>query len=449
MGLTCQQMRDDARSDRTDGERPQAFALIDERNDVATRLEGVEALGSPSSSMTGSERQVADRLLRVVLTDEDATVRAEAIDALYFHGDRYIEELVSRVASAVRRRDDGDPEAVFARWLTSGHAAYRMVGATGLGAVAGAEMRGASADAGSVDASSNPTASPDATDAPDATTRLRGAFGDDDARVRARAVRSYAARGGERVDAVRPLLRATNALVRRAAVDALVSIGTPEATDLLATAAADGGDRLRKTVVERLHDLDRSESAAILLDAVRDPSSAVRRAATASLARLVAEGDAVRGGEVCDRLATDRPLRSDGAVARLLYDVADGDRSDRVTAATERHAMWLCCELIERDEADQSESGDSPVSWLLDALAHDDAYVADIAAAYLPRLDAPTLERELRSIAGDPEADPDARERARSVIRRIKEQTAASAADRSIEYVYVRRPADYTERRAE
>jgi|GEM_PF-376537 len=441
-------MADDSRPDRTGGERPQAFALLDEGNDAATRLEGVEALGTPSSSMAGSERRIADRLLRVVLTDEDAAVRAAAIDALYFHGDRYVDELVSRVAAAVRRRDSGDdPAAVFARWLTSDHAAYRMVGATGLGAAGSEDLRGAP------EAASPPNAAgpPSAAGYPDATARLREAFDDGDARVRARAVRSYAALGGDRIAPIRPLLRAPNALVRPAAVDALVSIGTPDATDLLATAADNGSDRLRETVVERLRDLDRPESAAVLLDALRDPSPAVRRAAAASLSRLVAAGDAVRGREVRERLVTDRPLRSDaddGALARLLYEVASDEGVDGVTSATARHAMWLCCELIEHDEGG-SESGRTAVSRLLDALAHDDPYVADIAAAYLPRLDATELEREVRALAADAEADPDVRERARSVLQRLKRQTAASAADRSIEYVYVRRPADYTEKHAE
>lgn len=432
-------MDDDSRSDRAGTERPQAFALLDERNDAATRLEGVEALGTPSSSMGGSERRIADRLLRVVLTDEDARVRAEAIDALYFHGDRYVEELVSRVTAVVRRRDGGDdPETVFARWLTSGHAAYRMVGATGLGSVGASEMRGASTATGSRDTANSP----------EATSRLREAFDDDDARVRARAVRSYATVGAEAIAPVRPLLRAPNALVRRAAVDALVSIGTRAATDLLATAAADGGDRLRKTVVERLHELDRPESAEILLDALGDPSAAVRYAAASSLARLVADGDAVPGRDVRERLLTDYPFRStdDGAVARLLCEVASDDRLDRVTPAAERHAMWLCCELVASDE---EAPADDAVPWLLDALAHDDQYVADIAAAYLPRLDTPTLEQDLRALAADDGTDPDARERARTVLRRLKGQTAASAADRSIEYVYVRRPADYTEEHTE
>lgn len=438
-------MDDDSRSSRSGAEPPQAFAMLDETNDVSTRLEGVEALGTPSSSMAGSERRIADRLLRVALTDEAARVRAEAIDALYFHGDRYVEELVSRVVAAVRRRDGGsDPATVFARWLTSDHAAYRMAGATGLGAVGRSETRSAPEVRGASDAPPSSTASNPSV----ATDRLREAFDDDDDRVRARAVRSYAAIGGDAITPIRPLLGAPNGLVRRATVDALVSIGTPAATDLLATAAADGGDRLRETVAERLHDLDRPESADILIGALRDPSSAVRYAAASSLARLVAGGDAVRGRDVCERLATGRPFRNReaGAVARLFYDVATSGRSDRVTQPTERHAMWLCCELVEHDGGTVD---DDAVTWLLDALAHSDAYVADIAAAYLPRLDVPGLEQDLRSLAADAEAAPDVRARARSVLQRLKRQTAASAADRSIEYVYVRRPVDYTEKHAE
>jgi hypothetical protein len=415
-------MQDDSRHDRTDGERPRAFALLDAGNDAATRLEGVEALGNPSSSMTGSERRIVDRLLRVVLTDENATVRAEAIDALYFHGDRYVDELVSRVADAVRRRDGDDPESVFLRWLTSGHPAYRMAGATGVGATG-------------------------STDASDATRRLREAFDDDDARVRARAVRSYATLGGEEVAPIRPLLRTPNRLVRRAAVDALVSLGTADAVDLLATAAADGGDRLRETVVDRLADLDRPASATILLDAIRDPSLAVRRAAATSLARLLAAGDTVRGREVRERLTSDRPFGSDGdgGPARLFYDVTAGSASTRTTASAEQNAMWLCGELV----VSEAHSPDDAQEWLLDALAHADAYVADIAAAYLPRLDEPGLEQALRALAADEGADPDARARARSALRRIKAQTAAAAADRSLDYIYVRHPADYTEKRSQ
>jgi len=434
-------MEHDSRSNRADDTRPRAFALLDEGNDAATRLEGVEALGTPSSSMVADERQIADRLLRVVLTDEDAAVRAEAIDALYFHGDRYVDELVSRVAAAVRRRDAAaGPETVFARWLTSDHAAYRMVGATGLGA----------------------------TGSPDATDRLREAFGDGDARVRARSVRAYAELGGDAVAPIRPLLGTRNALVCRAAVDALVTIGTSEAVTLLSTAADAGSERLRRTVVTRLYGLDRPESAAVLLRATADASPEVRYAATVSLVRLLAEGESVRGRDVRERVVSDRPsgdereetTGADGTrgphdgtggaddpedrpIGRLLHGVVSGDRGGHATDEARCHAAWLLGEL-------GTATGDPAViEWLLDALGHADDLVADLAAAYLRRVESPDLERQLRALAEDPGTGEDASERARRVLRRRKRRTADRVTDRALEYVYVRWPADYTEKHRE
>ncbi|MFC6771672.1 hypothetical protein ACFQDD_09115, partial [Halorubrum pallidum] len=58
----------------------------------------------------------------------------------------------------------------------------------------------------------------------------------------------------------------------------------------------------------------------------------------------------------------------------------------------------------------------------------------------------PNVERALRELADDPATRPETKRRARRVVRRIKRQTAASAVDRAIEYVYVRWPADYTDR---
>ncbi|MFC6772221.1 HEAT repeat domain-containing protein, partial [Halorubrum pallidum] len=159
--------RDTQSGERSENTRPEAFALLDERTDPATRKEAVEALGNPSSSMATSEREIADRLLRVALTDDDAGVRAEAIDSLYFHGDRYLDELVQQVAARLHQRESGtgrDPEELFARWLTSEFGEYRMVGATGLASV-GTER---------------------------SIAVVRDAFDDGDPRVQARSVRAYA-----------------------------------------------------------------------------------------------------------------------------------------------------------------------------------------------------------------------------------------------------------------
>ncbi|PHQ46291.1 phycocyanobilin lyase, partial [Halorubrum sp. C3] len=84
-------------------------------------------------------------------------------------------------------------------------------------------------------------------------------------------------------------------------------------------------------------------------------------------------------------------------------------------------------------------------------------------AAYLPRIvsaaateEAPSegatesplgvdVERRLRALASDETASESARERARAVLRRFKRAVVEAAADRHVEYVYVRWPADYTE----
>jgi len=450
----------DGRGDRGGADsRPEAFALLDGRNDAATRKEAAAALGNPSSSMAASERAIADRLLRVALTDDDAAVRAAAIDSLYFHGDRYLDELVRRVATQIEKRESSGergPEELFARWLTSEFGEYRMVGATGLASY-GTER---------------------------SVAVVRDAFDDGDPRVRARSVRAYADLGGEAVEPIRGLLGTSNTLVRRAAVDALVAVGTGDAVDLLATAVDVGGEPLRRLAVERLHGIDRRDAASVLFDALDDPSPSVRYAAAVSVVRLVAEGEAIRGREVRERLvptgdggdgtATGTPDGEGSDVQRLLAAIVTGDRPDRATAKTERCAAWLLGELAVaaragdesgsageadvdggtggREEADGDGTGSDPshaVSQLLDALDHPDEQTADIAAAYLPLVATPSAERALRELSEDSATRPDTKRRARRVLRRIKRQTAASAVDRAIEYVYVRWPADYTERHAD
>ncbi|ELZ38455.1 HEAT repeat domain-containing protein [Halorubrum tebenquichense] len=451
-----------ARADagRTDGGRPPAMARLDRRFDASTRREAAEALGNPSSSMSGDRDRIVEALFGTALDDPDEAVRAAAIESLYFHGDAHVDRLARRIAE---RRSGEDSEErgreaersaaeTFARWLDHGRAAYRMVGATGLGVVGGE----------------------------DAAPRLREGFDDGDARVRARTVRGYARVGGEEVEAVRPLVNAPNDLVRSAAVDALVEMDTDDAVELLALAARRGNERLRLAVVERLGDLDRRDATGVLLGSLEDPSEAVRRAAAASVARVVAEADAVPAGDVRDRLLAERPFEADGLLAAFRAVAAERTAADRTGEGrnrssgagaqnpdVRRYAAWLYCELLEAADpaaADRSAA----VEWLIDALDHRDRLVADLAAAYLPRIvsedeteevpggedppDGPAesplgvdVERELRSLASDGAASEAARERARAVLRRFKRAVVEAAADRHVEYVYVRWPADYTE----
>ncbi|TKX76096.1 HEAT repeat domain-containing protein [Halorubrum sp. GN11_10-6_MGM] len=447
---------DAGRGGRSSDGDPPALTRLDRRFDASTRREAAEALGNPSASMSAEKARIVEALFATALDDPDDAVRAAAIESLYFHGDGHVDRLARRIAE---RRAGGDPggegrgtraDAVgtFSRWLTRDRAAYRMVGATGL-AAAGGE---------------------------DAASRLREAFDDDDSRVRARAVRGYARVGGEAVEPVRPLVTAPNGLVRGAAVNALVAIDTDDAVELLARAARHGNERLRVTVVDKLGSLDRRDAAGVLLGSLRDPSERVCRTAAASIAEVIAAAGAVPAGDVRDRLLTERPFEADGLLAtfravaaeRTAADRsggsgrADRESADRVGADARRYAAWLYCELLEAADPTATDRS-AAVEWLIDALDHRDRLVADLAAAYLPRIatetavdadrpDGPTgsplgvdVERELRALASDGSASEAVRERARAVLRRFKRTVVEAAADRHVEYVYVRWPADYTE----
>ncbi|ELZ44291.1 phycocyanobilin lyase subunit [Halorubrum coriense DSM 10284] len=436
-----------------DGDPP-ALARLDRRFEASTRREAAEALGNPSSSMSAAAGRIVEGLFEAALGDPDEAVRAAAIESLYFHGDDHVDRLARRIAERRGGDDAGDgareagrgAAETFSRWLEHDRAAYRMLGATGLSAV-GDE---------------------------DAAPRLREAFDDGDARVRARAVRGYARVGGEAVEAVRPLVNARNDLVRGAAVDALVAMDSDDAVELLARAARRGNERLRLTVVRRLGALDRRDATGVLLGSLRDPSESVRRAAARSVAGVIAGADAVPAGDVRDRLLAERPFEADGLLAvfrAVAAERAEGDRTGasagaaagsrgRVDAETERYAAWLYCELLEAADPTAADRS-TAVEWLIDALDHRDRLVADLAAAYLPRIasaDAAAdrgdggepplgvdVERNLRALASDETASEAARERARAVLRRFKRAVVEAAADRDVEYVYVRWPADYTE----
>ncbi|TKX37862.1 HEAT repeat domain-containing protein [Halorubrum sp. CGM5_25_10-8B] len=442
------------RGGRPTDDDPPALARLDRRFDASTRREAAEALGSPSSSMSAAASRIVDGLFEAALDDPDETVRAAAIESLYFHGDDHLDRLGRRVAD--RRgggAEDGSGKTsgaaeTFSRWLRHDRAAYRMLGATGLSTVG---------DEG-------------------AAPRLREAFDDGDARVRARAVRGYARVGGEAVEAVRPLVNARNDLVRGAAVDALVTMESDDAVELLARAARRGNEGLRLAVVRRLGALGRRDATGVLLGSLRDPSASVRRAAARSVAAVIAEADAVPAGDVRDRLLAERPFEADGLLAVFRAVAAERTGADRraapadatagseerVDTETKRYAAWLYCELLESADPTAADRS-TAVEWLIDALDHRDRLVADLAAAYLPRIASTSgtgdglpddetdsalgvdIKRNLRALAGDEAASDAARERARAVLRRFKRAVVEAAADRDVEYVYVRWPADYTE----
>lgn len=408
---------DTDQSTQPDGELDlsRVFSSLQRSRDPETRQRAVETLGNPSRSIHENKAQVVQTLIKTALTDESNTVRAEAINSLYFHGEEYIDRLVRTIADSTS--ETGGTEAAretFSQWLTADHAEFRMVGATGIRSFGDGK----------------------------AVSEIKAALSDSDPRVQARAVGAYADLDPDSVDPIRPLLQTYNSHVRHAAVTALTRIGTPDALRTLASVRRSNDEALRRIAVEHLHKLDHGKSARILLTSLQDPSESVRRTAMISLIRLFAEGESVRPGEIRDLLVTDDSFdRSE--LLDLLSAIVDGNGSDHATGETRRYAVWLLGELT--DSVDDHEAAEL----LLGPFQDSDTILADIAAAYFSRLETGIVDKELQLLLQKADLSPAVETRAELVLDKIRRNTASMIEARSIEYTYVRRPADYTKKHAQ
>jgi len=397
----------DGTQTNSDSAVSQALSTLEGDTNPQARRRAVEALGSPSQSVRDNRQRVVDTLIDTVLSDSNDEVRAEAINSLYFQGDQYIEDLVTEIVDTTRP-DAGAVRDTFAEWLTNSHSEFRMVGATAM-----------------------------ASFAEEVTPELESALTDDDPRVQARAVRAYGTLNSESIEPIRPLLAAPDSHVRHAAVSALTNIGTPDAIEMLSSLVKTSDEQLRRIAAKQLFRLDRKQSARLLFSSLRDRSERVQRTAMISLIRLFAEGQSVAPGEVSEYVLTTDTF-DHAVLAEILHAIVSGDHAEHATADTERYAIWLLGEFTERVDDEML------LPWLIEALHHPDHLVADTAAAYLPQLDAPTLEKELQMLISDGDASAEAAERAQRILDKLRQSTADAIEERAIEYTYLRYPSDYT-----
>jgi HEAT repeat protein len=387
----------------------------DERPEI--RRNAAKALGSLArSTQEYGAARILDELTKAVLTDGNGAVRAEAIDALYLHDRGQIDRLAETICEAIGHdRDDIDPEAFFLQWLAADRSEFRLVAAAGVEILGDESLR----------------------------SDLKERFRDTDRRVQSRAIEAYG-RIGERadVDPLEAMLRTDDPMVRRAAGSALAEIGTEPALEALLPVAEADDDRLRRIAVEQLHRLDRPRTAAVLAGAVHDRSKAVRTRAIVSLIELYVTGTSVRPAEVRDHLIEGAEPSKMAELAELLSEILAETGSDAGGERPEidRQAVWLLGEIADLVNRDDVQCH------LVDALKNPDATVADIAAAYLRRLEGEALEAALRATSCDPDVDRETRQQAESILDTIKQNIASDIEDQSVEYTYVRRPTDYTDK---
>lgn len=399
---------------------PELCRLLGTDDRPAIRRRAAMALGRLAPTEGYDPTRVYDGLRRAILSDDSAAVRAAAIGALYRHDPSRLDRLGERMATAI---EDGDTEddAVnyFEKRLTADRPEFRLLAAAAMGTIG--EPRVCSA--------------------------LKTGIDDPDQRVRVRAVKAYGRIGNEvSVEPLERLLTDPEPAVRRAAATALSEIGTQDALEALFVAAESDDEHLRRIAVVTLHRLDRPRTAAVLTEAVRDRSMAVRQRAIVSLVELYLEGSAVSPSEIRDRLLKGTTRSAAIELAELLSAVVNGELDQgRQRTVVEREAAWLLGEAADI-EAAAAESGEEIRCLLVDALGHSEEIVAEIAAAYLRRFEGEKLEAKLREVSNDSDADSAARTRAESVLDSIKRSVASELRESAIEYTYVRRPSDYTDR---
>ena len=373
---------------------PELCRLLGGADRAEIRRSAAEALGSLAGSETEYSSRIFEALRRAGLGDDAPEVRSAAIDALYRHDPEEIDRLAGTIRRAVERNDGVRAASFFRRWLAADRAGFRLIAATAMGELADERVR----------------------------DDLESAFSDSDPRVQTRAIEAYGRIDGADVDPLEGMLRSDEATVRRAAAEALASIGTEAALSALSPAAESDDDRLRRIAVGQLGGLDRERTVETLIEAVHDRSRAVRRAAIASLIEFYTTGESVEPATVRDRLLAEVNRGGEPTeLAEILADVATATKgeSGEKRPTIERQAAWLLGEVADR--TDRADVG----CRLVDVLESTDDRAAEIAAAYLRRLEGEALEDELRSTSGDPDTAPEARARAESVLDAIK-RTAAN-----------------------
>lgn len=396
---------------------PELCRLLHTDERPAIRRNAAKALGSLARSTKeyGAAR-ILDELTKAVLTDSNAAVRAEAINALYLHDRAQIDRLAETIYEAIERdRDDIDPEAFFLQWLTADRPEFRLVAAAGIEILDDEGLR----------------------------SDLKEAFRDADRRVQSRAIEAYGRIGEQAdVDPLEAMLRTDDPMVRRAAASALAEIDTEPALEVLLSVIEADDDELRRIAVEQIYRLDRPRTAAVLAEAVQDRSNAVRTRAIVSLIKLYTTGTSVRPAEVRDHLIDGEEPSKMAELAELLAEILTEPRADTggKRSDIERQAVWLLGEIADLVNRDDIQCH------LVDALKNSDETVADIAAAYLRRFEGKELEAELRATSADPDVGPETRQQAASILDTIKQNIASDIDERSIEYTYVRRPTDYTDK---
>ncbi|MWV41155.1 HEAT repeat domain-containing protein [Natrialba sp. INN-245] len=378
------------------------------------RYRAAEILGGLASSTNDDDRdRVLRALLRTARHDENDSVRASAIDAIYLRDEDSLEQLVADLAG--ESIDDTPEWAEIDRttdWLEATHSEFRMLAAAALGRIG------------------DDNAIPD----------LLEACTDSDLRVRTRAIRACGTIGDPRsVDVLADRLADRSEQVRRAAAAALAEIGTRDALEALIPATRSSTESVRVIAVGELGRFGNLVPVSALVDSFEDRSDLVRRTAARSLLELLANTPSDRSHEIREAVSDELTAGDTASLVEQLVTLLSGNPPQYVR----RNGTWLLGRIAgDEHRADVQEC-------LLRGLDDSDEITAKFAMTALVQLGDPSLESRLRRLIRDEPDTSATKRRAEFVLERVKSSPSREAVTNSVEFTYVTDPADYTRKKRE
>jgi len=344
---------------------------------AAVRRRAAEFLGEIGDE---DEQPTVEGLLRAATKDDDAEVRAAAVDALDELGQAALEQLLSELTGTGGSEAEWVTARKFARALTAERPELRMAAANAHGRL----------------------------DDPSSLQHLVGALDDDDARVRLRACQACGTFADPRsVPALTTRLTDDDPRVRRAAANALGNVGTDRALAPLLDLLDDGDEPLRRIAAGALGKANTPEPVEPLARALGDESAVVRNAAVYSVIELLSNVPTQQSHAVRDRVVSELKSADDATVVEPLVEIlTDGQQSRQ-----RRNAAWILGRAAEPDSVPAVEA-------LADALADEDPQTAQFAATSLKSLGGPIVEDRLLDRLGT-EHPEDARAKAVFVLGQV------------------------------
>lgn len=397
-----------------DSETQKLISYLRQSDKPEIRRRTAEVLGDLADVSTHDDDEDAVRALVYTVTeDDDESVRARAIDALYRYGQPALDHLIDEMANFdTEEAPDWVTSRTVIGWLDADYPEFRMVAAAALGRMG------------------DETAVP----------HLLDALDDSAPRVRERAARSCGRIGDSRcVPALADRLDDRNPIVQQAAANALGSIGSQPALEPLIPLARADNEELRRIAVDELGQFGSFKPIVVLLKTLEDDSESIQRTALVSLIQLFVDAPPDRSKTVRGTVAEQLQRIDTAAVVPPLLDVMSESQRWEIR----RNATWLLGTVADPD----SDTRDDVYDCLIDALDDEDEQTAKLAAASLASLDSDELERRLHIYVQDEQGSDEAVDLASGVLEEIGSSLSKELVTNSVDYTYVRDPADYTERK--